>query len=120
MLWVLMGALGIYITESLGLSPSQKGLMVAIPILSGSLLRVPLGLLSDRIGSKRVGVGMLLFLFLPLTLGWQAGNDLSSLLAVGLMFGNGGRIVCRRAAARQSLVSRRSAGTRNGHRRRGQ
>lgn len=90
MLWVLLGALGIYITESLALSPAQKGLMVAIPILSGSLLRVPLGLLSDRIGSKRVGIGMLLFLFLPLTLGWQAGNDLSSLLAVGLMLGTAG------------------------------
>src|SRR5204862_2839668 len=76
MLWVLLGALGIYITKSLGLSPAQKGLMVAIPILSGSLMRVPLGLLSDRLGGKRVGVAMLLFLFLPLALGWQTGNNL--------------------------------------------
>lgn len=90
MLWVLLGALGIYITESLKLSPAQKGLMVAIPILSGSLLRVPLGLLSDRLGGKRVGVGMLVFLFLPLALGWQTGKDLPSLIAVGLMLGTAG------------------------------
>src|SRR5262245_29488508 len=90
MLWVLLGALGIYITESLKLSPAQKGLMVAIPILSGSLLRVPLGLLSDRLGGKRVGVGMLIFLFLPLALGWQTGKDLPSLIAVGLMLGTAG------------------------------
>ena len=43
MLWVLLGALGIYIAESVGLTPAEKGLMVAIPTLSGSLMRVPLG-----------------------------------------------------------------------------
>src|SRR5256885_10778816 len=48
MLWVLLGALGIYIAESVGLGPAEKGLLVAVPILSGSLLRLPLGLLSDR------------------------------------------------------------------------
>ncbi len=90
MLWVLLGALGIYIAESLQLSPAEKGLMVAIPILSGSLLRVPLGLLSDRYGGKRIGVAMLGFLFLPLTLGWLAGDNLPSLLGIGLMLGTAG------------------------------
>jgi MFS transporter, NNP family, nitrate/nitrite transporter len=90
MLWVLLGALGIYITESLGLSPAQKGLIVAIPILSGSLLRVPMGLLSDRIGGKRVGMAMLLFLFVPLTLGWRAGTGVPLLVATGLMLGTAG------------------------------
>src|SRR5438067_9918781 len=66
MLWVLLGSLGIYIAESVGLSPAEKGLMVAVPILSGSLLRVPLGLLSDQIGGKRVGIGLLAVLFVPL------------------------------------------------------
>jgi NNP family nitrate/nitrite transporter-like MFS transporter len=90
MLWVLLGALGIYIAESVGLSPAEKGLMVAVPILSGSLLRIPLGLLSDRIGGKRVGIGLLVFLFVPLTLGWQAGTSLPTLLAIGLMLGCAG------------------------------
>jgi NNP family nitrate/nitrite transporter-like MFS transporter len=90
MLWVLLGALGIYIAENAGLNAAQKGLMVAIPILSGSLLRVPLGLLGDRIGGKKVGTVMLAFLFLPLTLGWFAGNSLSSLLGVGFMLGTAG------------------------------
>lgn len=90
MLWVLLGALGIYIAETVGLSPAQKGLMVAVPILSGSLMRVPLGLLSDRLGGKRVGVAMLVFLFLPLVVGWRAGNGLPMLLAIGLMLGTAG------------------------------
>jgi NNP family nitrate/nitrite transporter-like MFS transporter len=90
MLWVLLGALGIFIAQDLRLSPAEKGLMVAIPILSGSLLRIPMGLLSDRFGGKRIGIAMLLFLFLPLLLGWQFGNRLPSLLAVGLMLGTAG------------------------------
>src|SRR5688500_7721232 len=90
MLWVLLGALGIFIAQDLKLSPAEKGMMVAIPILSGSLLRVPIGLLSDRYGGKRVGVAMLAFLFLPLLLGWQLGDSLPSLLAVGLMLGTAG------------------------------
>jgi NNP family nitrate/nitrite transporter-like MFS transporter len=90
MLWVMLGALGIYVAESLKLTPSEKGLLVAIPILSGSLLRVPLGLLSDRLGGKVVGAGILGFLFLPLTLGWLSGDSLSALYAVGLMLGVAG------------------------------
>jgi MFS transporter, NNP family, nitrate/nitrite transporter len=90
MLWVLLGALGIYITESLGLSPAQKGIMVAIPILRGSLLRVPLGLLSDRVGGKRVGISMLLFLFVPLSIGWLTGDNLPTMIVTALLLGTAG------------------------------
>ena len=90
MIWVLLGALGVSIGESLGLDAAQKGLMVAMPLLSGSIMRIPLGLLSDRFGGRRVGIGMLLLLFVPLTLGWQAGTSLSVLIAVGLMLGVAG------------------------------
>jgi NNP family nitrate/nitrite transporter-like MFS transporter len=90
MIWVLLGALGVSISESLGLSAAEKGLMVAIPILSGSLMRIPLGLLSDRFGGRRVGIGMLLALFVPLLVGWQAGTSLGVLYGVGLMLGVAG------------------------------
>ena len=90
MLWVLLGALGIFIAQDLNLTPAQKGLMVAIPILSGSLLRVLLGLLSDRLGGKRVGIAMLAFLFFPLLLGWMFANSLTSLIIAGLMLGTAG------------------------------
>ena len=90
MLWVLLGALGIFIAQDLKLSPAEKGLMVAIPILSGSLLRVPAGLLSDRYSGRRVGTAMLMFLFLPLLLGWRLGHSLPALLAAGLLLGTAG------------------------------
>jgi NNP family nitrate/nitrite transporter-like MFS transporter len=90
MIWVLLGALGVSISESLGLSAAQKGLMVAVPILSGSLMRIPLGLLSDRFGGRRVGIAMLLALYVPLLVGWRAGTSLGVLIAVGLLLGVAG------------------------------
>ncbi len=90
MLWVLIGALGIPLSEAARLSPSQKGLVVALPILAGSLLRIPAGLLVDRIGGKRVGILLLGFLFIPLTLAWQVPPSLPGLLLIGAMLGAAG------------------------------
>ena len=90
MLWVLLGALGIFVADAADLDPAQKGLVVAIPILTGSLLRVPLGLLSDRIGGRRVGIGILAFLTIPLLLGWTVRPGVVSLLVVGAMLGVAG------------------------------
>src|SRR3982750_1803270 len=74
MVWVLLGALGIFVSEAAGLDAAEKGMMVAIPVLTGSLLRLPLGMLSDRVGGRRVGIFILLFLFAPLLLGWRVGS----------------------------------------------
>jgi len=90
MLWVLFGALGIPLSEAAGLSPSQKGFVVALPILVGSLLRVPIGLLVDRFGGKRVGVFLLGFLFVPLGLAAEISPSLPSLIVIGAMLGAAG------------------------------
>ncbi|MBV8823249.1 MAG: MFS transporter, partial [Ktedonobacteraceae bacterium] len=89
-MWVLLGALGIYITKDLRLNAAQQGLMVAIPTLSGAFFRIIFGLLSDRFGGKRVGVGMLLFLFIPLLLGWLVKVNFPAILGIGLMLGVAG------------------------------
>ena len=44
MVWVLLGPLGVAIAGDLKLDAAQKGLMVAIPVLSGAFLRVLAGL----------------------------------------------------------------------------
>ncbi|MBV9690954.1 MAG: NarK/NasA family nitrate transporter [Ktedonobacteraceae bacterium] len=89
-MWVLLGALGIYITKDLRLNAAQQGLMVAIPTLSGAFFRIVFGLLSDRFGGKRVGTGMLVFLFIPLLLGWLVKVNFPTILAIGLMLGVAG------------------------------
>lgn len=53
MIWVMLGALGVYITNDFGLSASQLGLIVAIPILTGSVFRIVMGVLTDRFGLKK-------------------------------------------------------------------
>lgn len=90
MLWVLIGALGASIARDLHLSPAQKGWMVAVPILSGSLARIPLGVLADRLGARRVGIAMLASLFVPLILGATFGRSFGSMLLIGLLLGTAG------------------------------
>jgi NNP family nitrate/nitrite transporter-like MFS transporter len=90
MLWVLFGALGIPLCEAAQLSPAQKGLVVAVPILAGSLLRVPVGVLTDRFGGKQIGVALLGFLFIPLALARATSPTLDSLLVTGAMLGAAG------------------------------
>src|SRR3954462_3668147 len=56
MVWTVLGPLGAQIGEALHLTDAQKGLMVAVPTLSGAVLRIALGMLVDRIGSKNTGL----------------------------------------------------------------
>ena len=46
--WVMFAVVGIPLREELGLSDGEFALLVAIPILTGSILRVPVGILTDR------------------------------------------------------------------------
>lgn len=55
MVWVMLGPLSLYITQELGLPVGEKFTIVAIPILCGAILRIPLGMLADHIGPKITG-----------------------------------------------------------------
>jgi len=90
MVWVLIGALSVYIARDFDLTASQKGLLVAIPILGGSLFRLPMGLLTDRIGPKKTGIIGQLIVLLPLFWGWRFADDLSQLTVLGLLLGVAG------------------------------
>jgi NNP family nitrate/nitrite transporter-like MFS transporter len=90
MVWVLMGPLGTYIAEDLRLSPAQKGLLTAIPLLGGSLFRLILGPLADRYGGRKVGLAGMLLTLLPLVLGWLWADSLSRLTLVGILLGVAG------------------------------
>jgi NNP family nitrate/nitrite transporter-like MFS transporter len=73
MVWTVLGPLGAQIGESLHLSAQQKGLMVALPILSGAVLRIALGLLVDRIGAKRTGILAQMVVIAGLAAAWLIG-----------------------------------------------
>lgn len=90
MVWVLMGALGNFIAADLGLTGSEKGLMTALPILSGALLRVIMGSAADRFGGRRVGMAGLSLTLAPLALGWLLADRLATVYLVGLLLGVAG------------------------------
>lgn len=90
MCWVLLGALGAYIAEDLALSPFEKGVVVAIPLLSAAFFRLVLGLLGDRIGPKKVGTVSMAIVVAPLLWGWLGAGTLPQVLGVGLLLGVAG------------------------------
>ena len=54
MVWMMFGVIGIPIRKSLDLNATQFGLLTATPVLTGSLIRVPLGIWTDRYGGRIV------------------------------------------------------------------
>jgi NNP family nitrate/nitrite transporter-like MFS transporter len=50
--WNIVAPLGVRYTDQLGLSSQQKALLVAIPVLVGSLGRIVAGILTDRYGGR--------------------------------------------------------------------
>jgi NNP family nitrate/nitrite transporter-like MFS transporter len=91
MVWVILGPLAPQIAAALGLSPAEKGLMVATPTLAGALLRVCNGLLVDRIGPKRSGAISQLIVIAGLLSAWLVGVDsFAGTLALGVVLGFAG------------------------------
>ena len=91
MVWTMLGALGVQIGITLGLSPQQKGLMVATPYLSGAFLRIALGLLVDRIGAKNTGIIAQIFVISGMAVAWLAGiHSFPQALALGAVLGVAG------------------------------
>jgi len=72
MVWVMLGPLGVQIARDLALTPAQKGLMVATPVLAGALLRVVMGVLVDHLKPKRAGIIGQVIVIAALTLAWAA------------------------------------------------
>jgi NNP family nitrate/nitrite transporter-like MFS transporter len=90
MVWLLIGALSIPISEEFALSAFEKGVLVGIPLLGGSLLRVVIGPLGDWAGAKAVGLVILGLEAVALLLGWQWGTNFGEILSVGLILGIAG------------------------------
>lgn len=91
MVWVLLGPLGVAIAKDFGLTPAEKGFMVAVPVLSGALLRLGAGLLVDHIGPKRTGIIGQLVVMAGLLLAWFLGvNSYDQVLALGVVLGVAG------------------------------
>ena len=91
MVWVILGPLGVAIAKSFHLDPAQKGLMVAVPVLSGALLRLVAGVAVDHVGPKRTGIIAQLLVLAGLGLAWFLGiHSYSQVLLLGVVLGVAG------------------------------
>jgi NNP family nitrate/nitrite transporter-like MFS transporter len=88
--WSLLGPLGPDLQEQLGFSDFETSAMVAVPVLLGSLMRIPLGWLSDRFGGRRVFSALMGFTPLPLVALALFHDSLATILAFGFLLGFAG------------------------------
>lgn len=88
--WTLYGPLAPILQKQLGLSGLQMSWLVAIPVVLGSLMRIPLGYLSQRFGGRAVFVALMAFLFLPLSAVAAWHMSYAALLAFGFLLGVAG------------------------------
>lgn len=90
MIWGLIGPLSVVIAGDYPMDAAQKANLVALPVLSGSILRLLFGYLTDHIGPKLTAqIGMIVTL-IPLILGWQWVSSLDQLYVVALLLGVAG------------------------------
>ena len=89
-IWVLNGAMAPFISESLQLSPAQKGLMLSIPIFAGALMRFPLGVLAQYIGRKNATLVEMSLIAVAMGYGFLFVETFDDVLAMGVLLGIAG------------------------------
>ncbi len=87
--WVMFSVIGIKIKAELNLNETEFGLLVATPILTGSLVRLPLGILTDRYGGRIVFFIQMLLVSIPTWLVSYA-TEYWQYLVLGLFVGLAG------------------------------
>src|SRR5690606_35874155 len=89
MIWMMFAVLGVPIKDFLNLNETQFGLLAATPVLTGSLIRLPLGMWTDRYGGRLVFFILMLSTVLPIYLIGRA-TQYWQFLACGLFVGLAG------------------------------
>ncbi|MCH4242636.1 MFS transporter [Acinetobacter gerneri] len=86
MIWMVFAVLGIPIKEKLNLNQTEFGILAAMPVLSGSLIRVPLGIWTDRYGG-RIVFFILMLICIPAVYLLQFAHSYWQFLILGLWMG---------------------------------
>ncbi len=89
MVWMMFGVIGIPIKKQLGLNATEFGLLTAMPVLTGSLVRVPLGIWTDRYGG-RIVLTLLMLATVPAIWLMAYATQYWHFLAIGLFVGLAG------------------------------
>lgn len=88
--WALLSPLAVTLREELGLSSLQQSLVVATPVIVGSLGRIPAGALTDRLGARVMFPAVAAMTIVPVLFLGFFGKSLVALLIGGFFLGIGG------------------------------
>jgi MFS transporter, NNP family, nitrate/nitrite transporter len=89
MVWMMFAVVGIPLKKTLGLNATEFGLLMAMPVLSGSLVRVPLGIWTDKYGG-RIVMTALLAATVPAIWLMAYATEFWHFLTIGLVLGLAG------------------------------
>ncbi len=89
MVWMMFGVIGVPIKKMLNLNATEFGLLTATPVLTGSLIRVPLGIWTDRYGG-RIVMAILMALTVPAIWLMAYATQFWHFLVIGLFVGLAG------------------------------
>ncbi|MFE8695890.1 nitrate/nitrite transporter [Cytobacillus sp. FJAT-53684] len=91
MVWVILSALMPFIKEEIQLSANQLALVTAIPVVLGSVLRIPIGYWTNRFGARKLfSISFILLLFPIYYI--SISNSFTDLLIGGLFLGISGAV----------------------------
>ena len=119
MVWMMFGVIGIPIKKMLNLNATEFGLLTATPVLTGSLIRVPLGIWTDKYGG-RIVMAMLMAITVPAIWLMSYATAYWHFLDHRPVCRPGGRLVLGRHALCGALVSQEPPGHGDGRVWRGQ
>ncbi|WP_330320017.1 MFS transporter [Streptomyces clavifer] len=88
--WNLIAPMSGDYKERLGLGSFRQSFLVAVPVLVGSLGRIPVGALTDRFGARAMFPAVSALTVVPVLLLIPAKDSYGAMLAVGFLLGLGG------------------------------
>ncbi|WP_346208026.1 nitrate/nitrite transporter [Caldifermentibacillus hisashii] len=91
MMWVLISSLIPSIKQDIPLTESQVSIITAIPVILGSLLRIPIGFYTDRFGARKLFMISFTVLLFPVFY-VSVANSFMDLVIGGLFLGIGGAV----------------------------
>jgi NNP family nitrate/nitrite transporter-like MFS transporter len=85
--WSMFGPLGPTLQDHLHLSDFQLSFVVAIPVVLGSVLRIPFGILAGRFGGRLVFTALMAYSVVPLVLLALFHNSFAAVVVLGFLLG---------------------------------
>ena len=113
MAWSIISPLMPYISQDIKINPGQLSIILAIPVILGSILRVPFGYLTNIIGAKWVFFCSFIILLFPIFFLGQAKSP-GMLMASGFFLGVGGAIFSVGVTSVPKYFSKDKVGLANG------